>query len=271
LIFFTDNIDQVPLSGNYPARLAIEQLYGYMVRNGKTYGILTTMKGWCFLRRINGGGLFVTRMFGDFAAWPGVSLGAVAEGYSPTLNFSIMQALYYLSSLAEATNNLPETPINGVPGQVNLPYAGNSSSAAPTIQQPQPAIAPMPVGQGGGYGYVGQGGYQGVHVLSDYDQAECFQYHQGVHYRCLQFEPWKSENILGPKNWIAKLLPDQTPVVLKLWDAWKFDAKTQHHEATIYLHLRSLWRKYIPSLLIKTALEYFHALIFQYVKVTIYF
>lgn len=41
---------QVPLSGQYPARLALEQLYGYMVRNAKEYGILTTMRGWCFLR-----------------------------------------------------------------------------------------------------------------------------------------------------------------------------------------------------------------------------
>ena len=86
----------------------------------------------------------MTRMFGDFVARPGVSPGAAAEGYYNTPNFTIMQAIYYMSSLAEATNDLPETPVNGVPGQVNLPYAGNSTSAAPTIQQPQP---PMPAGQ----------------------------------------------------------------------------------------------------------------------------
>jgi hypothetical protein len=38
-------LDQLPLSGRYHARLALEQLYGYMVRNGKAYGILMTMKG----------------------------------------------------------------------------------------------------------------------------------------------------------------------------------------------------------------------------------
>ena len=156
-----------------------------MVRNGKVYGVLTTMKGWCFLRRVNGGGLYITRMFGDFAARPGVSSGAVFEGYYNTPNFTVMQAIYYLSSLAEATNDLPETPINGVPGQVDLPYAGNSTAAAPTIEQPEPPILPMPVGQGG-YGYIGQGGYQGgyrgVQVLGGYDQAECSQYHSGVDY-----------------------------------------------------------------------------------------
>src|SRR5437762_1728311 len=78
--FTADIVDQVPLNGTYPARLAVEQLYGYMVRNGKTYGILTTMKGWCFLRRVNGGGLYITRMFGEFMEWQGVSPGALAEG-----------------------------------------------------------------------------------------------------------------------------------------------------------------------------------------------
>src|SRR5204863_6994449 len=133
---------------------------GYMVRNGKAYGILTTMKGWCFLYRVNGGGLYITRMFADFAARPGLSAGAAAEGYYSTPNFTIMQAIYYLSSLAEATNDLPETPVNGVPGQVSLPYAGNSTATAPTVQQPQPQIPPMPAGHGG-YGYIDQGGYQG--------------------------------------------------------------------------------------------------------------
>src|SRR5947207_11729345 len=171
-------IDQVPLAGNYPARLAVEQLYGYMVRNGKTYGVLTTMKGWCFLRRVNGGGLYITRMFGDFMVWQGVSPGATAEGYYNTFNFTIMQAIYYLSFLAEATNDLPETPINGVPGQVTLPYARNSTTGAPTIQQPPP---PTPPAQGG-YGHAGQGGYQ---VLSGYDDAECSQYHGGADYKRL--------------------------------------------------------------------------------------
>ena len=41
-------LDQVPLSGRYPARLALEQLYGYMVRNGKVYGVLTTFERMVF-------------------------------------------------------------------------------------------------------------------------------------------------------------------------------------------------------------------------------
>jgi hypothetical protein len=78
-----------------------------MVRNNKTYGILTTMKGWCFLSRASGGVLYMTRMYGDFAARQNVSDGAPAEGYYPTTNFSVMKALYYMSYIAGATNNTP--------------------------------------------------------------------------------------------------------------------------------------------------------------------
>ena len=53
----------------------------------------------------------------------------------------LCKALYYLSALAEATPDLPETPTNGVPGQVILPFAGNSTSAAWRIQQPRPRNA----------------------------------------------------------------------------------------------------------------------------------
>jgi hypothetical protein len=264
------NVDRVPLEGEYPARLAIEQLYGYMVRNGKAYGILSTMKGWCFLRRINGGGLYLTRMYGDFQARQGISPGAAAEGYYSPRNFTIMQALYYMSYIAEMTDNLPETPVNGVPGQVFLPNAtSESAAAAPLIRQPPP-ILPMPTGQGGGYGYgyYGHGGYQGIRVLDGYENAGYSQYHDDVDYSSLQFEPWNQTNCLGPKNWIANVVSDNSKVVLKLWDAWNLDTNDRDHEASVYLHLKSLWGLYIPSLRMSTPLEFFHALILQYVNVS---
>ena len=213
------------------------------------------------MRRENGGRIFITRMFGDFEAHPPISNGAVLEGYHPTTGFSIMQALYYLSAIAQVTDNLPETPIGGVPGQVVLPPSGSSSTPASTIVQP-------PIQDNGHlHGQVdgGQGGFQ---IVGGYNQAECYQYHDGVEYRHFQFEPWVSENNLGPKTWIATTLPDRRKVVLKLWDAWKFDNEAQNREATVYLHLRSLWGKCIPSLHVKSPLEFFHALVFQYVKVS---
>ena len=239
-----------------------------MVRNGKVFGILTTMKGWCFLQRINGGGLYITRMYGDFVARPGLSPGAAAEGYYPPPNFTIMQALYYMSYLAESTNDLPETPVNGMPGQITLPRADpDTTAAAPTIGQP-PQILPAGQDIHHGQGYQGyQGGYQGFQVLGGYDQAGRSQYHDGVDYSSLQFEPWNQENYLGPKTWIAKVLPDKTKVVLKLWDAWNFESDARDNEATIYKHLQPLWGIYVPFLRVSTAIEYFHGLILQHVKV----
>jgi hypothetical protein len=263
-------LDQVPVAGLYPARLALEQLYGYMVRNAKVYGILTTLKGWCFVRRENEGRLYVTRMFGDFGAAQGISAGAAGEGYYPTQGFSIMQALYYLSSIAEATPDLPETPIGGRVGQVYLPQAGNSTNAAPRIRQPPPGPGQLGLGLGGlapAYGGQGQFGHQGVQILGDYNQSECFQYDSAIEYKSFQFEPWLPENNLGPKTWIATTLPEHKKVVFKLWDAWRFDEEARNQEASVYLHLRSLWGKCVPSLLVKSPLEFFHALILQYIRV----
>jgi hypothetical protein len=274
--FLTFWIDQVPLTGRYPARLALEQLYGYMVRNGKSHGILTTMKGWCFARRENGGRFYVTRMFGDFLAQQGISDGAAGEGYQETTGFSILRALYYVSSLSENTPDSPEMPIGDVPGRVYLPRAGTSTTAAPLIQQP-PQVgnagygvhggqAPAPAGGQGGNPPIGATEI-GVQIVGGYHEAECIQYDDDLVYHAFQFEPWLPESHLGPKTWIAMALPSRVTVVFKLWDAWHFGSQSQSHEASIYLHLRSLWGRYIPSLRVKSPLEFFHALIFQYIKV----
>ena len=130
---FLAGVLQLPAGDLSPFRLALEPLFGYMVRNGKAYGILTTMKGWCFLCQDNEGQVYITLMFGDFQARQGISNGAFYEGYYIPQDFSIMQALYYLSTIAETTPNLPETPIGGRPGQVHIPYAGNSTTPAPMI------------------------------------------------------------------------------------------------------------------------------------------
>jgi hypothetical protein len=224
------------------------------------------MKGWCFLKRQSGGILYITRMFGDFLPRPDISQGAPVEGYYTPQNFTIMQALYYLSYEAHRTPDLYEVPINGVPGQVALPMAIRRGAASQIIQ-PEQAGLQQSVQFFAGLGYDAPAGYQGVQVVDDYDQAECIQYHGGVDWKYLQFEPWLPENSLGAKNWIAKVLPDKMQVVLKLWDAWKYDQTDQTREASVYIHLKSLWGKVIPSLYAKTELEFFHALIFQYVKV----
>jgi len=186
-----------------------------------------------------------------------------------------MQALYYLSALAEASPTLPETPTNGVAGQVELPYARSKADAAPRIENPRPPPPQNPYAGGfygpqfpphNGGGYVGQALGQSFHVVGGYDEADdCMQYHEGVDYKSLQFEPWKKENCLGYKAFLAKVLSDQSTVVLKIWDAWHFDSEDRDQEAAVYVHLKSLWGKYIPSLRVSTPLEFFHALIIEYV------
>jgi len=83
--------------------------------------MLFIFKGWCFLQHYNGGILRMTSMYGDFSALPGISNGAAAEGYRVPFNFSIIKVLYHFSHLADAAPKVPETPLNSVVGQVELP------------------------------------------------------------------------------------------------------------------------------------------------------
>jgi hypothetical protein len=66
------------IQDEHPGRLAVEPLYGYMVRNACPFGVLSTYKGWCFLQRYDGRTLRMTPMHGDFFAQAGVSNGAAA-------------------------------------------------------------------------------------------------------------------------------------------------------------------------------------------------
>jgi len=255
-----------PILGD-PAQLAVEQIFGYMVRNACLYGIISTFKGWCFLQRYNGGILRMTPMYGDFFALLGISNGAAAEGYHVPFNFSIMKALYYLSHLADATPKVPETPLNGVAGQVELPMssAQQNAPAARIIQPYQPNQGQMaPVSQ---YGQA-PGGYQaGVHIIGGYENAVSIQYNDGVTYKFLKFEPWLKANCLGVKTWIARTLPDNEKIILKLWDAWKYSSEDQGCEASIYLKLRPLWGIYVPALRVQSPLEFYYALIIEYIEV----
>jgi len=262
----TDRLDTAPIEGIQHGRLAVEQLFGYLVRNEKTIGILTTMKGWCFLYRDTGGILYLTRMYGEFPAWGHVTHGAAAEGYYDTPNFTIMQALYYISYIATRINNAPETPLNGRQGRVFLPDADpDKAKAAPRILQPR-MLAPMPQPQDAGQIPVHYA--HAYSITGGYETADDFcQFDTEVDYGVLQFEPWIKENNLGPKNWIANVVSIGRKVVLKLWDAWKFDASTRDLERDIYLQLNSLWGKIVPSLYVSTPIEFFHALILQYVEV----
>ena len=178
-----------PLPYGHAGRLAVEQIFGYMVRNGCPYGIISTYKGWCFLQRYNGGILPMTPMYGDFFAVRGITNGADTEGYHVPVNFSIMKALYYFSYLADAAPKVLETPLNCVAGQVELlmSSAQTGQPAARILQPYQPNQGHIaPVAQ---YGQA-PGGYQaGVHIVGGYENAVSLQYHDGVKYKSRKFEP----------------------------------------------------------------------------------
>lgn len=66
---------------------------------------------------------------------------------------------------------------------------------------------------------------------------DCVQYHDGMDYNSLQLEPWKGENCLGHKTFLAKVLSNKSTVVLKLWDAWHYDSEDRDQKAAVYVHL----------------------------------
>ena len=302
------------------ARSAVEHIYGYMVRNGKRVGILTTVKGWSFMWRENGGELHMTRLFGDFHPSPPVSedrierwgasgtpsKGALAEGYSHTTGFSIMKALYYISYLAHKTDDFPETPTNGCPGEMFLPISiqimrvmkpasplQNAPSVAqvwnehcmnskfmheavsrPPLEIDFAAKFPRPPHRITGPDGTPAAKRRAYQVVGGYDEdTDCFQFQTEIDCRSLQFEPWKKENSLGWKTWKAIATASGTQVVLKMWDDWlrygedleNTGKELRDDEVAIYLHLQPIWGKYVPSLLASSPVDFFHALVVEYI------
>jgi hypothetical protein len=213
---------------------------------------MTTGKGWCFLRRIDGTlemtrmyGLEMTRMYGDFFALEGFSVGAQAEGFHLPDGMTILKALYFFTHLAETAPIAPFISTCGVPGQIDVPPPFDLPDPGPRNRQDS----------------------EELEIIGGYEAARSHQYYQGAIYQSLQFEPWVPENLLGRKTWLGKTLPDGNPVVLKLWDAWKETDIDQVQEAKIYLKLKPLWGIYVPALLVQSPLEFYHALLVQHVKV----
>ena len=224
-----------PVQGLHPGRLAVEQLYGYMTRNAKAFGILTTLRGWCFAFRRDGGILHITRMFR-------FSPDAAAQYYP--CRVSVMMAIYYLSHAAYHQADIPETT-QGQPGYIYLPYADpDQTSAAPHRQRMLPpgqqVLQPAPPQQVQGYhGYV-------------------------TLYTIGPFEPWRKETRLGPKSWIVGLVP-AGKAVLKLWTEDGDEQK--QNERNSYEKLKPLWGKCVPSFMGDDVFPHANSIVLQYVEV----
>jgi hypothetical protein len=222
--------------GFHRGRVAVEQLYGYMARNGKAYGILTTLRGWCFATRRDGGELLMTRMFRH---------GPEAPDQYRASNVPIMMALYYLSHLASNQPDISETT-QGRPGRIDLPWA-NADTETPAPQRQWvnavPWVAPF--------------------VPPPQPQVPFFQ--QFTVNPLGPFEPWKKDNQLGGKCWITTLLPDEVKVVVKFWT--DDDETLKFNERNNYLRLKPLWGKVIPALVGYDLWQHSNSLGVQYVEV----
>src|SRR5438045_2269514 len=99
-----------------------------MVRNAKSFGILTTLRGWCFAYRQNQGQLFLTPMF---ASSPPRQNAAALPGYRQPRVTTLM-ALYYLSRISYDSPDTYEIAPPGQIGQIHIPWADpDTTKAAP--------------------------------------------------------------------------------------------------------------------------------------------
>ena len=212
-----------------------------MVRNAKSFGILTTLRRWCFAYRQNQGQLFLTPMFASSPPRPNT---AALPGYRQP-RVSTMMALYYLSRLSYDTLDAYEIPPPGQTGQLHIPWADpDTTKAAPTtgvLPLPGPRnIQPAPPREGGYQGY--QPNYT------------------------IRFEPWIKENQLGGKSWLVDLYPTQTKAVLKLWNGE--DESEKFNEVVTYKSLESLWGKCIPTFIAVDIWEHSNSIMVEYIKVS---
>jgi hypothetical protein len=226
-----------PLTGVHTGRLAVEQLYGYMIRNSKTYGILTTLRGWCFAYRGNQGQLLTTRMFASHPPEPNSSH---PDGYTQP-SVTTLMAIYYLSHLSLDAPDTVEMLRPGQFGEIELQFADpDTSRAAPT---PEPRTNPNHYAQNIAPAPYGHRGYQ----------------------YAVRFEPWVQGNQLGGKSWIVDLYPAATKAVLKLWDGQ--DESMKHNEADTYKRLEPLWGRCVPRFIGLDIWEHSNSIVVEYIKV----
>lgn len=202
-----------------------------MVRNSKQVGVLTTINGFVFLFRENWGNLRVTRLISG-----------------ESINFTILQALYYLSWLSVGFPFLPETDANGVPIQLQ---AANSKRADPAPRVPGQfpsatddewdGLIPQPV----------------QYILSPDPSPPK-----------VRFEPWVEENQLGPKTFLLHLENSKT-VVGKFWDGHKHTSIERDNEVKVYMKLQSLWGAAVPRFVSCCEIDFFWALLIEHVKVRV--
>jgi len=159
-----------------------------------------------------------------------------------------MMALYYFSSLAERTPDLPET------GNPQAAASQANWGAQQNAQQMQYQTT-FTVG--------------GQHMSSAAQYGQQLQWSTPTQYWNIVFEPWKTGTQLGHKTWIGNLDgrsgQGDGKVVLKLWDSWRSGPEDRDNEVAVYHRLQSLWGLCIPTLHAFGPLEFSHSLVIDYI------
>lgn len=213
-----------------------------MFHNYVEYGVISTINAFCFLHRKRGGELRVTRLIS-------------ATQTNPT----ILQMLYYFSSLCANTPPLIETYEDGKP--ITVIRALSDSSKAPMI--PSPFISRA------------SNSSSISHVQSDSPRrSPRFQSKEAAFHSSRPYNPLCLDIIpgtwFGCKGYKAILSTDEQ-VFAKLWDGWKYAPTQMNREIRIYNTLRSLWGKLIPRLIAHGGWGFCHIIVLELIHVIHYF
>jgi len=219
----------------HAGRLAVQQLYGYLVRNALVYGVLTTVNGFVFISRSDGGKLRMTRMLPCEAVNP----------FDPTM----LQGLYMFSAHSIGAPLLPETDGNG--NAVELKVSHYKYPAMEHTARIPPPAPPPP--RRSGRNSPSKRGRQYT-MMPNPDPPKVI------------FEPWKPENQLGPKTILVQLVSGGT-VVAKVWDGWKHKSKDRDIEAEMLLKLQPLWGKQVPTLVGTGEIDFLWTVLIERIQV----
>jgi hypothetical protein len=222
------------LNGVHHGRLAVEQAYGYMVHDKVVYGMISTYNAFIFLRRKSPGILYMSRLIPINCTTP-----------------AIMKLLYYFSHLCTTdTVPCPETNNEGI--TISLTKAPKDTSAAPRIPNPSLDVTTARVLPPGSREYTVENPRRSPRRKSSDS-------------RTVDGTTWTEEVYLGCKGWKGNLSTGET-VFAKLWDGWKVSSDDCRHEALVYIHLKDLWDKIIPTFLGFGNWGFCHILLLSYIS-----
>jgi hypothetical protein len=203
------------------------------------YGIMATFNAFVFMKRENGGILYMSRTIPITATTP-----------------TILKLFYFFSHLcALHPEPYPETDSEGVP--IHLKSAPKTPDKAPKI--PSPDYQPP----------TRAGALAPPNVETGPRRSPRFM---GPSMEILHLDVTKLTS-LGCKGWRGTLTNGH-PVFAKLWDGWKFSASHSEHEACVYYRLHDLWTTIVPDfiglgqwgfchILLLSDLDVFHIILYR--------